>query len=75
MVQPEIVVPLGNVAAGVIFPQLLGEAAPPISQAHARVYTGGAITVVPMRHPARISNADLARFAARLGSMWRPQPR
>ena len=62
LIQPRIVVPVGNVAARVIFPHLLGQPAPPITQAHAQVYAGDGRWVVPMRHPARISNADLARF-------------
>jgi len=61
-IRPEIVVPVGNVAARAIFPRLVGQPAPPISHIHAHVFQGQAALVVPLRHPARISNADLARF-------------
>ena len=62
LLQPEIVVPIGNVAARAVFPRLVGRPAPPITRAHAQVFTGSGVTVVPTRHPSRISNADLARF-------------
>jgi uracil-DNA glycosylase family 4 len=64
LAQPQIVVPLGNVAAQAIFPRCLGQAAPPITEVHARLFPGKSVVVVPMRHPARISSADLARFVA-----------
>jgi uracil-DNA glycosylase family 4 len=63
LLQPRIVVPLGNIAAGVIFPRLVGYPAPRITLAQARTFAGDGPVVVPMRHPARISNLDLARFA------------
>jgi DNA polymerase len=69
LLQPEIVVPLGNVAARIIFPKLLDRQAPPITQAHAQTYSGDGFVVVPMRHPARISNADLERFITVLRSL------
>ena len=69
MIQPRIVVPVGNVAARAIFPHLLDQPAPPITQAHAQVYARDGWWVVPMRHPARISNADLARFGEVLGQL------
>ena len=62
LVQPDIVVPIGNVAARAVFPRLLGQPAMPITRMHARVLDGSGVRVVPMRHPARISNADLDRF-------------
>ncbi len=68
-VRPEIVVPIGNVAARAVFPRLLGRTAPPISRIHAQVFAADGITVAPLRHPARISNADLARFAAVLRNL------
>jgi uracil-DNA glycosylase family 4 len=68
LLQPEIVVPIGNVATRAIF-RLVGQPAPPITQAHARVFSGDGMTVVPMRHPARISNADLARFVAAMRAL------
>lgn len=64
LLQPEVVVPVGNVAMQVLFPRLLGRPAPPIGQAHARLFAGQGVAVVPMRHPARISHADLVRFLA-----------
>ena len=75
LVQPEIVVPVGGVAAQELFKYLLGRPAPLISQAHAQVFpipeqrqyfTGMAKPriVLPMRHPSRISNAELERFMA-----------
>jgi len=63
LVRPQIVVPLGNIATRAVFDRLLEQPAPPITQAHARVFSGDGTIVVPMRHPARISNADLERFA------------
>ncbi|MBN1658899.1 MAG: uracil-DNA glycosylase [Anaerolineae bacterium] len=61
-VQPEIVVPIGNVAARALFPRLVGEPAQPITAIHATVWRGDGAIVIPLRHPARISNADMARF-------------
>jgi DNA polymerase len=62
MVQPEVVVPIGNVAARAVFPRLVAISALPITQIHAQVFVGMEVKVVPLRHPARISNADLDRF-------------
>jgi uracil-DNA glycosylase family 4 len=67
--QPEIVVPIGNVAAQALFPRLLGRRAAPITQVHARAFAVDGVVVVPMRHPARISNADLDRFVAAMRSL------
>ena len=64
--QPRIVVPLGNVAARALFPRLVGRPATPITQAHAQVFSRDGVWLVPMRHPARISNADLQRFSTAL---------
>jgi uracil-DNA glycosylase family 4 len=64
LIRPQIVVPLGNVAAQAIFARCLGQPAPPITEAHARLFPGDGLVVVPMRHPARISNSALARFLA-----------
>jgi uracil-DNA glycosylase family 4 len=69
LVNPRIVVPVGNVAARAVFPRLLDQPAPPITTVHAQVFSHHGGWVVPMRHPARISNADLARFAKVLGSI------
>jgi uracil-DNA glycosylase family 4 len=60
LIRPCIVVPLGNTAARAIFPRLLGQPAQPITQIHAQVFRGDGVAVVPLRHTARISNADLA---------------
>ena len=68
LVRPGIVVPIGNVAARALFPRLVGHPAPPITRAHAQV-AGTAPLVLPMRHPARISNADMERFVAALGHL------
>jgi DNA polymerase len=62
LLQPRIVIPLGNVATRVLFPKLVGQPAPAITQAHAQVFSRDGVWLVPMRHPARISNADLKRF-------------
>jgi DNA polymerase len=64
IIQPEILVPIGNVAARALFPRLVGQPAPAISRIHAQCWSGDGFCVVPMRHPARISNADLAKFVA-----------
>jgi uracil-DNA glycosylase family 4 len=61
--RPQIVVPVGNVAARAVVPRLTGQPAPPIGRCHARVL-GSQPLVVPMRHPSRSSNADLDRFVA-----------
>jgi DNA polymerase len=61
--QPQIVVPVGNVAAKAIIPRLTGQPAPPIGQCQAQVL-GSQPLIVPMRHPARSSNADLDHFIA-----------
>jgi len=68
-VRPRIVVPVGNVAARVVFPRLVGQEAPPITCCHAQVFAGADVFVLPMRHPARISNADLARFVMALAAL------
>jgi uracil-DNA glycosylase family 4 len=68
LLQPDVMVPIGNVAARAIFPQLIGQPAPPITRIHAQV-VGHAPYIVPMRHPARISNADLARFVTTLRTL------
>jgi len=73
LLQPRIVVPVGNIAAAVIFPRLVGYPAPRITLAHARTFAGDGPVVVPMRHPARISNLDLARFATVIRSLLLPQ--
>jgi hypothetical protein len=49
----------------------LDQAAPPITEAHAQVFALDGRWVVPMRHPARISNADLERFGEVLGRLLR----
>jgi DNA polymerase len=69
---PELVVPLGNVASRTIFPRLVGRPALPITQMHARVFVRNGVTVVPMRHPARISNADLGRFVTVMHGLLHP---
>jgi uracil-DNA glycosylase family 4 len=73
LLEPEVVVPIGNVAARAIFPRLAGEPAPPITHIHAHLL-GHAPYLLPMRHPARISNTDLARFARALRSLLDPDP-
>ena len=65
LLRPDVVVPIGNVAARAIMRQLAGEPAPPITRIHAQV-VGQAPYLIPMRHPARISNADMARFVTTL---------
>ena len=72
LLRPRIVVPLGNVAARAVFPRLVGHPAPPITQAHAQVFAGDGVQVVPLRHPARISNADLARFVTVMRPLLQP---
>lgn len=69
--RPHIVVPVGNVATQALFPRLLGLPAPPIGQAHAQVFAGHGVIVVPMRHPARIARADLAQFVAVMRALLR----
>jgi DNA polymerase len=63
MWRPQIVVPVGNVAAQAIIPRLTGRPAPPIGRCQAQVL-GSRPLVVPMRHPARSPNADLESFVA-----------
>lgn len=63
LLQPRIIVPLGNVAARAVFARLLDEPAPPITQVHAQIFSKDGWVLLPMLHPARISNADLDRFA------------
>ena len=86
IVQPDIVVPVGGVAAQEVFMRLLGRPAPPISQAHAQVFpiaegrqdlgTTRPRILLPMRHPSRISNAETERFvtALRLTCFGTSQP-
>jgi DNA polymerase len=72
LLQPSIIVPLGNVAARAIFGRLLDQPAPPITLAHAQLFAGSGRVIVPMRHPARISSADLALFVETLGPLLPP---
>ncbi len=69
LLNAEIIVPMGNVAAQALFPRLVGRPAPPIGQTHARVFAGNGVTVVPMRHPARATRADLMRFVATMRAL------
>jgi DNA polymerase len=69
LLRPGVVVPIGNVAARAVFPRLLGRPAPPITRIHAQVFSAGRLRVVPMRHPARSPNADLAHFVAVMRSL------
>lgn len=69
LLRPRIVVPVGGVAAQAIFRRLLGRPSPPITQAHAQVFHGNGVIVVPMRHPARSSNHELDRFVAVMRSL------
>ena len=69
LIQPRIIVPVGNVAARAVFPRILDQPAPPITQVHARVFSRDGRWVASMRHPARISNADLERFGEVLGGL------
>lgn len=69
LVKPRIIVPVGNVAAQAVFPHILNQPAPPITRAHAQVFCRDGKWVVPMRHPARIANADLQRFREVLSSL------
>jgi uracil-DNA glycosylase family 4 len=72
LVRPGIVVPVGNVAARALFPRLLGQPAPPITRIHAQISAAGPVVIVPLRHPARVSNADLARFVTVLRNLLEP---
>jgi len=69
LLQPEIIVLLGGVATRAVFPKLLGQPAPSIRQVHARVWAKDGRVIVPVRHPARISNADLDRLMMVLRSL------
>jgi uracil-DNA glycosylase len=69
--QPQIVVPVGNVAAQAMIPRLTGQPAPPIGRCHALVL-GSRPLVVPMRHPVRASNADLDRFVVVMQKLLHP---
>jgi uracil-DNA glycosylase family 4 len=69
LLQPQIVTPIGNVAARAIFHRLVGRPALPITQIHATVFSSSSLTIVPLCHPARISNADLGRFVAVMRSL------
>jgi uracil-DNA glycosylase family 4 len=71
VVRPDVVVPIGNLAARAIFPRLVRRPAPPITRIHARVMARDPY-VVPLRHPARISNTDLAGFVTVLRSLLAP---
>jgi uracil-DNA glycosylase family 4 len=71
LLQARILVPMGNVATQVLFLRLKSEPAPSISLAHARIFVESGVWIVPMRHPARISNADVQRFVAALRPLLR----
>jgi uracil-DNA glycosylase family 4 len=66
LLQPRIIVPMGNVAARALFVKLLDEPARPITQAHGQVFSRDGWVLLPMRHPARISNGELQRFVMAL---------
>jgi uracil-DNA glycosylase family 4 len=59
LIDPAIIVPVGNVAARAVFPHILNQPAPPITKAHAQVFALDSRLVVPMRHPARVSAQDV----------------
>jgi uracil-DNA glycosylase family 4 len=69
LLQPEIIVLLGSVAARAVFPQVVGQPAPPIRKVHAQVWVSDGRVIVPVRHPARASNADLDRLVTVLRSL------
>jgi uracil-DNA glycosylase family 4 len=62
LLRPRIIVLLGSVAARAVLPTLVGQPAPPIRQVHAQVWMMDGRVIVPARHPARSSNADLDRL-------------
>jgi DNA polymerase len=62
--EPRIVVPVGRLALGAVAARWLASDPGPIRAAHARPIAAGAITLVPMLHPSRISHAQVAAFIA-----------
>ena len=80
-VQPEFVIPVGGLAWQVIGHALLGRPVPPITRVHAQAWPidtaggSGPRLIVPMRHPARISNAGLSQFVAVMSELLEPVPR
>ena len=72
LLQSRLVVPMGNVATQVLFRGLKRQPAPSISLVHAQIFAANDVRIVPMRHPARISNADVQRFAAALRPLLQP---
>lgn len=69
VIHPRLVVPIGNLAAQAVFPRLVGQPPPPITKAHARIFAQDNMRIVPMRHPSRISNADLERMRVVLAEL------
>ncbi|MCH8292008.1 uracil-DNA glycosylase [Candidatus Poribacteria bacterium] len=63
---PKVVIPIGNFATRWVFRKYRGISSEPIMRIHASVFEGTPFTIVPMKHPARISHRMLAEIEAAL---------
>ena len=55
-VRPKVVISIGNFATRWVFQRYRGVRSEPITGIHATVFDGDPFVIVPMKHPARISN-------------------
>ena len=61
-IQPKVVIPIGNFATKWVFRTYRGVSPKPIQQIHAKILPGAPFTIIPMKHPARISHRMLAQI-------------
>ncbi|MCZ6678361.1 MAG: uracil-DNA glycosylase [Candidatus Poribacteria bacterium] len=61
-VRPKVVISIGNFATRWVFWRYRGVRPAPITRVHAQIFGGLPFTIVPMKHPARISHRMLAEI-------------
>ena len=65
-VRPKVVIPIGNFATRWVFQKYRGITPDAMARIHAKVFEGAPFTIVPMKHPARISHRMLEEIEATL---------
>ncbi len=64
--RPKAVIPIGNFATRWVFQKYRGITPDAMARVHAKVFEGAPFTIVPMKHPARISHRMLEEIEATL---------
>jgi len=67
--QPKVVIPIGNFATRWVFQKYRGITPDAMTRVHAKVFEGAPFTIVPMKHPARISHHKLEEIENVLAKM------